>query len=334
MFDFTQSKNNKTIQLYKTDNVFSHHHIYRGDVDTGFKNSIATVEGTFKTSYQEHAYLEPQGMLAIPRSNGSIEVIGSMQCPFYVQEAVADVCGLPRSKVIIKQAETGGAFGGKEDVPSIVAGHVAILAQKTGRPVRMIYRRDEDFISMSKRHPSQVRMKIGCDGRGKLTFVEGEILLDGGAYATLSPIVLWRSVIHATGAYECSNIKIDGYVVATNNIPCGAFRGFGSPQSLFAIESLIDELADKMGMDPIEFREINLLQDNTQTGTGQFIIGSCGARETATWGSDTYSAMSRRLGRSLRSVATIAAESTKVCAKISRPQPQSTTAFSQESALI
>lgn len=278
--DVEQSRRDGAPLLFEPQNTFATHRLNRGDVDTGRSQSVATVKGTFTTPCQEHAYIETQGMLATPAQGGGIDVVGSMQCPFYVQSALAAVLGLPQSKVIVRQAPTGGAFGGKEDVPSIVACHAALLAVVTGSAVRLLYRRDEDIICMSKRHRSRITLEIGCDAQGNLTFVTGEVLLDGGAYATLSPVVLWRSVIHAAGAYACPNVAIVGHAAATNTVPAGAFRGFGSPQSLFAVESLIDELALETGRDPAEMRRINILREGRKTTAGQLIDHSCGLEET------------------------------------------------------
>lgn len=274
------SRDAGSARLFGDDNTFATHSLRRGDPSRARRDSAATVNGFFETPCQEHAYLETQGMLAIPSSERGIEIIGSMQCPFYVQAALARTLALPLSRIVVRQAATGGAFGGKEDVPSLPACHAALLALKTGRPVKLIYRRDEDIICMSKRHPSRVRLEIGCDSGGKLTFVEGDLLLDGGAYATLSPVVLWRSVIHAAGTYVCPNVEITGRAVATNHVPSGAFRGFGSPQSLFAIESLMDELAIRTGRDPAELRRLNIVREGDPTTAGQVIDHSCGLEET------------------------------------------------------
>jgi CO/xanthine dehydrogenase Mo-binding subunit len=280
LLDFRISTASTAPNLFGADNVFARHVLERGDAAAGKQKSAWMVSRTFETPCQEHAYIETQGMLAVPLPNGGVDVTGSLQCPFYVQAALATALGLPLAKVRVRQATTGGAFGGKEDVPSIVAGHAALLALAAGRPVRLVYRRDEDIVSMSKRHRSQVRLAMGCDAKGRLTFIEGEVLLDGGAYATLSPVVLWRSVIHAAGAYTCPNVSVTGRVVATNTVPAGAFRGFGSPQSLFAIESLMDELAAAAGIDPAEMRRINILREGERTSAGQVVDHSCGLEET------------------------------------------------------
>ncbi len=279
LLDPLEARWHPKVHLFGKDNIYKHLKIRRGDVTAGFAASDVVIENEYRTPYQEHAYLEPQGMVAVPRADGSMEVYGSMQCPFYVQEGVATVLGLPLSRVRIIQTATGGAFGGKEDVPTLVGVQAAILAQKTGRPVKLIYSRDEDMISMSKRHPSIIRYKSGAKKDGTLQAIEVEYILDSGAYATLSPVVLWRGTVHAGGPYRIPNVKVDSYAVATNKVPSGAFRGFGSPQILFAAESQMDELAHALNMDPVEIREKNLLRLNDETITGQKLTVSVGNLE-------------------------------------------------------
>ncbi len=278
--DPEKARDNDALKVYGEDNVFSHLVIRRGNIEKAFAEAAAVVEGTYRTPYQEHAYLEPQGMLAIPEGDGSITVMGSMQCPFYVQSAVATVLGLPLAKVRVIQAATGGAFGGKEDVPSLVATQAALIAWKTGRPARLIYSREEDIISMSKRHPAVIHYRSAADSAGRLLAVEADYILDGGAYATLSPVVLWRSIVHSVGPYRCPNVKVDARAVATNRVPCGAFRGFGSPQILFAVECQMDQLAAKLGVEPAEIRRRNLLAVGDATATGQILKNSVGSLET------------------------------------------------------
>ncbi len=219
-------------------------------------------------------------MMAIPCPDGSIEIRGSMQCPFYVRKAITSILGLPESKVRVIQTATGGAFGGKEDVPSLLACQAALPAWKLQRPVKLVYDRKEDMISMSKRHPAWVRYKSGATRDGILRAVKVEYVIDGGAYATLSGVVLFRGTAHAIGPYRCENVKVDSFAVATNKVPAGAFRGFGSPQILFAVESQMDELAYRLGIDPLEIRRKNILRRGDQTATGQRLDNSIGLAET------------------------------------------------------
>ncbi len=215
----------------------------------------------------------------VPTPDGGIEVTGSMQCPFYVREGVATVLGLPLASVRVVQATTGGGFGGKEDVPSIVAGQAALVAWKTGRPARLIYSRDEDILSMSKRHPGLVESRYAFARDGTLLAADVRYVLDSGAYATLSPVVAWRGTVHAVGPYRCENVRVETLAVATNKVPCGAFRGFGSPQVLFAAESQMDEAATRLGLDPVEIRRRNALRDGDETPTGQRLRAEVGLGE-------------------------------------------------------
>lgn len=279
VFDPLEALEPEAPKVHPPDNALSRHHVHRGDVEAAFAECDVVVERTFETAHQVHLYLETQGMLAEADGRGGITVSGSMQCPFYVLAAVCDATGLPRNRVQIVQTETGGAFGGKEDVPSIVAAHAALLCQATGRPVKLVYHREEDFISMSKRHPGWARVRYGADREGKLLAVEVKYVINGGAYTTLSPIVLWRGTVHAAGPYDIPNVKVESVAAATNTVPPGAFRGFGQPQIAFAQESCLDELAAELDLDPAELRRRNLLRPGSATATGHVIRESCGLPE-------------------------------------------------------
>jgi CO/xanthine dehydrogenase Mo-binding subunit len=275
-----EARNHPTVHLFGKDNVFKHLKIRRGDTERAFASCDVIVENEYRTPYQEHAYIEPLAMIAIPYPDGIIEIKGSMQCPFYVRNAVTRVLGLPESNVWVIQAATGGAFGGKEDVPSLLACQVALPAWKLKKPIKLVYDRTEDMMSTSKRHPGWVHYKSGATKDGVLRAVEVEYVIDGGAYSTLSPAVLFRGTVHSAGPYRCENVKVDSYVVATNKVPTGAFRGFGSPQILFAAECQMDILAEKLGLDPVEFRRRNLLRVGDTTVTGQKLLNSVGLEET------------------------------------------------------
>jgi CO/xanthine dehydrogenase Mo-binding subunit len=260
--------------------VMAHWKIRRGEASVALSRSdLVIVEGTFRTPYQEHAYIEPNGMIGVPDGTGGVVVYGSLQCPFYVQKAVASAlgCGLNKARVI--QAVTGGGFGGKEDAPSAPGAHVALLAMATGRPVRLILSREEDMAVMSKRHPARIRARFGATREGHLIGAEVDYLLDGGAYATLSPVVLFRGTVHACGPYRVPNVRVDARVVRTHKIPCGAFRGFGEPQVVFAAESLMDMLAERLSMDPLELRQRNALGVGDETITGHKLESSVGFKD-------------------------------------------------------
>jgi CO/xanthine dehydrogenase Mo-binding subunit len=244
--------------------------IEKGDVARGLAEADVVVEGEYRTGRQEHVYVEPQGVIAVP-GEGGMTVYGSLQCPYYVHRAVAGLLGCPPDRVRIVQTETGGAFGGKEDYPSIIAGHAALLALKSGRPVKLVYDRLEDMAATTKRHPSVVRHRAGVTRDGRITAMEIDVLLDGGAYCTLSPVVLSRGCLHATGPYRCDNVRVHGRVVRTNTPPSGAFRGFGAPQTVFAAEVQMDRVAEAAGLDPVRLRERNALRPGDTMATGQVL---------------------------------------------------------------
>jgi CO/xanthine dehydrogenase Mo-binding subunit len=254
--------------------------VRRGEAAVALSRAdVVVVEGVYRTPYQEHAYIEPNGVIGMPDGAGGVVVYGSMQCPFYVQKAVASALGLGLARVRIVQTVTGGGFGGKEDAPSAPGAQVALLAMATGRPVRFILTREEDMAVMSKRHPGRVRCRTGATRDGRLVAAEVDYLLDGGAYATLSPVVLFRGAAHACGPYRIPNVHVDARAARTHTIPCGAFRGFGEPQAVFACESQMELLAERLGLDPLEIRRINALDVGDETITGHTLSVSVGLKE-------------------------------------------------------
>jgi CO/xanthine dehydrogenase Mo-binding subunit len=263
----------------RSDVVFKHIHIEQGDVDAALSGADLVIEGTYRTGAQEHVYIEPNGVVAVPE-NGGIAVHGSIQCPFYVHKALVALLGDAVSHVRVVQTETGGGFGGKEEFPSVIAAHAALLALKAQRPVKIIYDRTEDMVATTKRHPSVVRHRTGVNRDGRLVAMDIDVLLDGGAYVTLSPVVLSRGTIHAAGPYRCYHTRIAGRAVMTNTPPNGAFRGFGAPQTQFAMEVHMDRIAEALGMDPVRLREINALRPGDVTATGQMLGDDCSALET------------------------------------------------------
>ena len=205
-------------------------------------------KANIETGAQEQLYIENNGVIATANPEEGVTVWGSMQCPYYVHKALMKLFGLPEEKIRVIQTETGGGFGGKEEYPSLIAGHAALLAWKSGKPVKMIYDRAEDMVATTKRHPSRTRHKTAVTKDGKLLAMEIEFVVDGGAYCTLSPVVLSRGTIHAAGPYSCPNVRIRSSAVATNMPPHGAFRGFGAPQSIFALERHMDIVAEAVGL--------------------------------------------------------------------------------------
>jgi CO/xanthine dehydrogenase Mo-binding subunit len=253
-----------------SDNVFKRLHIEKGDVERALASAPVVVEGTYETGAQEHVYLEPQGMIA--RLDGDVLLVeGSMQCPYYVLKALMHALDRDETRLRVIQTPTGGGFGGKEEYPSHLALHAALLALKARRPVKIVYDRAEDMAATTKRHPALVRHRTALTRDGHLLAQDVTVVMDGGAYVTLSPVVLSRGIIHAAGPYACDHVRIDGRVVLTNAVPFGAFRGFGAPQTLFALERHMDVVARTLGVDPVELRRRNLIRDGQSTATGQVI---------------------------------------------------------------
>jgi len=262
-----------------SETTFAHYDVGRGDLEAGFAAADLVLEGTYRTGHQEQLYIENNAMIALPRPDGGIEVHGSMQCPFYAQKALKRALALDAVRTVVIQAETGGGFGGKEEYPSMIAIHAALLARRCGRPVRMIYDRHEDLAATTKRHPSIVRHRTGVLGDGTLVAQEIEIILDGGAYSTLSPVVLSRATLHAGGPYRCPNVRVRSRVVATNTPPNGAFRGFGAPQVEFAVETHLARVAEALGISPLDLRRRNAYREGDTTPFGQVLRESVAAQE-------------------------------------------------------
>ena len=266
-----ESESQQTI-VWGEDNIFKSYVMEKGDVDEAFAQpDIVIVEGEYSTGAQEHLYIENNGAIAAYSESDGVTLWGSLQCPFYAHKSLLGVTGLPEDKVRVIQVETGGAFGGKEDYPSMIAAHAVLLAMKSGRPVKIIYDRMEDMAATTKRHPSRARHRTAVTKDGKLLAADIDFCLDGGAYSTLSSTVLSRGTIHSGGPYYWPNIRVRSKAFATNTPPHGAFRGFGAPQSLFATERHMDRVAKAVGLTPEEFRRRNLLRTGETTCTGQAI---------------------------------------------------------------
>jgi CO/xanthine dehydrogenase Mo-binding subunit len=257
--------------IWRADNVFKRYLIEKGDVDGVWEAADYIVAGEYRTGAQEQLYIENNGMIAAYDTEHGVTVWGSLQCPYYVHKALMKLCNLPADKVRVVQMETGGAFGGKEEYPSMIAGHAALLAIKSGRPVKIIYDRMEDMAATTKRHPSRTRHRTAVSKEGKILGGEIDFTIDGGAYATLSSVVLSRGAIHAGGPYYWPHVRIRARAVATNAPPHGAFRGFGAPQSLFALERHMDRIAQAVGLSPVEVRRRNFLKPGQATTTEQIV---------------------------------------------------------------
>jgi len=257
--------------IWGSDNIFKTYALTRGDVDGALAAAPIVVEGAYETGAQEQLYIEPNGMVATASAAGGVTVWGSMQCPYYIHRALMALFDLPGDKVRVVQMETGGGFGGKEEYPSIIAGHAALLAWKSGRPVKLVYDRAEDMVATTKRHPSRTRHRTAVSREGRLVAMDVDFVIDGGAYCTLSPVVLSRGTIHSAGPYYCPNVRLAGRAVATNTPPHGAFRGFGAPQSLFALERHMDRVAAAAGLTPDEFRRRNFIRTGETSAVGQVL---------------------------------------------------------------
>lgn len=285
-------------------NLLKHIAVRKGDVATGFAQADVILEGEFRTPFIEHAFLEPEAGVATVREETEgqgreggkekglpfITVYVGSQIPFADRRLVAEVLALPEERVRIVQTAVGGAFGGKEDVS--VQPLVALLAMATGRPVKLVYSRQESILTHPKRHATTIRLKIGATREGRLLAVEGTIWGDSGAYASLGESVMTRTATHLAGPYVVPHVKIDCYAAYTNNPPAGAMRGFGVPQACFAMESMMDRLAERLGLHPLELRRRNALKAGDITATGQLLRESVGLMETI----DRVEAEVRRLG--------------------------------------
>src|ERR1700690_4046038 len=258
---FTMEESERPSEIiWGTDNVFKSYTVEKGNVDEVWAKADYVVEGEYRTGAQEQLYIENNGMIASFDPEHGITVWGSLQCPYYVHKALMTLCGLKADKVRVVQMETGGAFGGKEEYPSMIGAHAALLALKSGRPVKIIYDRMEDMAATTKRHPSRTRHRTAVSRDGKILGGEIEFTIDGGAYATLSSVVLSRGAIHAGGPYYWPNLRIRAKALATNAPPHGAFRGFGAPQSLFAMERHIERIAQVVNLSPVEIRRRNFMK--------------------------------------------------------------------------
>ncbi len=263
----------------ESDRSFASYRIARGDAEAALARADLVVDGTYRVGHQEQLYIENQAMIAVPREDGGVTIHGSCQCPYYIHNAMTRALDMTGEQVVVVQSETGGGFGGKEEYPSMIALHAALLSLKAQRPVRMIYDRHEDISATTKRHPAVVRHRTGVSRDGALLAQVVEVLMDAGAYCTLTPVVLSRGVLHAGGPYACDDVLIIGKAVATNTPPNGAFRGFGAPQVEFAAEMQVNRVAEALGLSPLELRRRWAYREGMVTPTGQVLRESVAAHE-------------------------------------------------------
>jgi CO/xanthine dehydrogenase Mo-binding subunit len=251
--------------------------IVKGDLAQGFAEADEIIEAEYWAGHQEQLYLENQGMVVFPQKDGSILAEGSLQCPYFPVHELNSPLNLPPEKIRVRQTPIGGAFGGKEEYPTLLVGYAALPALKSGQPVKIAYERNEDILYTPKRHPVWVRYKTGVKKDGTLTAIECDYILDGGAYLTISDVVMFRGILHCAVAYRCDNVVVRGKVARTNSFPCGAFRGFGAPQAIWGMESHIDALAARIGKTPHELRLQVHARPGDVTPTGQVLTKENGS---------------------------------------------------------
>ncbi len=267
-------------RIHPGGNVTYSKKLTKGDVQRGFAEAEVVVENTYETSFQEHAYLEPEAVAAVPGGDGRVTVYASCQSPFHLRGHIAANLGLPAARVRVVQAYTGGSFGGKDDVATEIGALAAIAAVRLGVPVMIVHDREESIIGSNLRHAARIWYRTGARRDGTLVAREVKVLLDGGAYASESPFVTMKALIHAAGPYRVPHVRVEATAVYTNKTYCGAFRGFGVPQVTFASESQMDELAAALKLDPLELRRRNALRAGDPTATGQVFGQSVGIGQT------------------------------------------------------
>lgn len=260
------------IHAERPDNIVCRHILQKGNIEDGLRVADLILERTYNTPFIEHAYLEPECAVAVPEpGRKGVHLLGSIQNPFNTRKMVGEALNLPLDCVRITPCALGGSFGGKDEVMYLMCIRAALLALCTGHAVKITNSREDSLRESYKRHPYQMHYKVGTNKEGRLLAMEIKILADAGAYASQSPFVTWRSLVHATGAYEIPHVKAEVLAVYTNNTYTGAMRGFGNPQVSFAAESLMDEIAFELGISPVEIRKKNLLRQGSLTATGQIL---------------------------------------------------------------
>jgi CO/xanthine dehydrogenase Mo-binding subunit/aerobic-type carbon monoxide dehydrogenase small subunit (CoxS/CutS family) len=275
--DPVQARQPETPALHDKGNLLKHIQVRKGDMERGFAEADVILEHTFRTPMMDHAFLEPECSIAVPTTDGRMEIYVGSQIPYADREQVAKALGWPDERVRVIGQLVGGGFGGKEDIAGQI--HAALLANVTGKPVKLLFSRRESLLVHPKRHATQIKVKIGAKKDGRLTAVETELYGDTGAYASLGEKVMTRATTHSSGPYEVPNVRADCYAMYTNNPPAGAFRGFGVTQSAFAVESMMDTLAGELGIDRVALRRMNALRVGSITNTGQELRESVGLTE-------------------------------------------------------
>ena len=252
------------------NNLFCDFTINKGDIAKAFDEAHLVVEDEINTGWQEHVHLETNGAVALPEGDKFV-IYASAQCPFYVRKSISSLINRPYEDVIVRQTATGGAFGGKEHFPDVLAGPLLVATYVIKKPIQLIFDRFEDSAYSVKRHPSRTRFKTALDKEGNITAMDIDVVYNAGGYETCSYVVLQRGVFHATGVYNIPNSKVRGRAVATNTFPSDAFRGFGAPQTLFAVEVHLNHLAQKLAIDPLELKKKHFLKKGDATVTNGHI---------------------------------------------------------------
>lgn len=272
IFDPILAMRDSSPKVHKETNIVYHYKLRKGNIGEGFMRSHVIVENTYKTHMVEHAFLQPEAGIAFIDENGLLSVCVATQYPHYDREEIAAALNIPIDNVRIINACVGGAFGGREDITLQI--HLALATLDIQKPVKVVYTREESFISHSKRHPLIMKYKTGADTDGFLQAMEAEIIGDTGAYASWAINVLRKAGVHATGPYYIPDVKVDSYAVYTNNPFAGAMRGFGATQVSIAYEQQMDLLGERLGIDPVTIRMRNILKKGSATGTGQILSDS------------------------------------------------------------
>jgi len=272
VFDPVEAMKEDAPKVHGDSNIIYHFKLRHGDIEEGKRKSKYIVENIYKSPMVEHAFLQPEAGLGYLEEDGTVVVVIATQYPHYDREEVAINLGLPEEKVKIINTNVGGAFGGREDISAQI--HLALAAMVLKRPVKVIFSREESFLAHSKRHPMIMKYKTGADENGYLQYMEAEIIGDSGAHCSWAMNVLRKAGVHATGPYVIPHVKVDAYAVYTNNPYTGAMRGFGATQVPIAHEQQMDALAEKLGMNPIEFRMKNIFRRGSMTATGQILTDS------------------------------------------------------------
>ncbi len=272
-----QARQEGVPQIHEKGNLLKHIKVRKGDMEKGFASADLVFEHTFHTPTTDHAFIEPECSIGVPLPDGRMEIYVGSQIPYQDKTQVARALGWDEDRVRVVGQLMGGGFGGKEDIMGQI--HVALLANVTQRPVKLLFDRHESLLVHPKRHATQIRVKMGAMKNGRLVAVDTELYGDTGAYASLGEKVMTRATTHAAGPYDVENVRADCYAMYTNNPPAGAFRGFGVTQSAFAVESMMDMLAEKFGVDRIDLRRMNALHVGSITNTGQELKESVGLME-------------------------------------------------------